>query len=149
MSEKTLVESDLEASTFLTLTSTTMIASTIINEEERERLIHTHIWVQNNPLHLIVDNGSHKNFVSEDLLKKLGLVTTPHPQPYNISWMRDGHELRITQKCRLTYFINPFEDEVLYDVAPLSIVDALFGKPYLLSQHGSYQSWPYKVIVKV
>ena len=58
-------------------------------------MFHTQIWVQNNPLHLIVDNGSKKNFVSEDLVKRLCLVTTPHPQPYNIGCMKDGHELRI------------------------------------------------------
>ena len=39
---------------------------------------------------MIMDNGIQKNFVSEDLVKKLSLVTTPHPQPYNIGWMKDG-----------------------------------------------------------
>ena len=80
---------------------------------------------------MIVNNASQKNFVSEDLVKKLGLVTTPHPQPYNISWMKDGYELRITHQLKLTYFINTFEYEVLCDVAPLSISDTLFEKPYL------------------
>ena len=88
---------------------------------------------------MIKDNGSQKNFVSEDLVKKLGLVTTPHPQPYNIGWMKDGQELRITRQCKLTYFIKPFEDEVLCDVAPLFVDDTLFGKPYLWDQHGSYK----------
>ena len=78
-----------------------------------------------------MDNDSQKNFVFEDLVKKLGLVSTLHPHPYNIGWMKDGKELRITQQCQLTYFINPFEYEVLCDVATLSIADALFGKPYL------------------
>ena len=78
-------------------------------------------------------------------MKKLGLVTTPHPQPYNISWMKDGQELRITCQCRLTYF----EDEVLCDVELLSVADALFQKPYLWDQHGTYQSRPQKVIVKI
>ena len=82
---------------------------------------------------MIVDNGSQKNFVSKDIVKKLGLVATPHPQPYNIGWMKDGQELRITCQCRLTYFIKPFEDEVLCDVTPLSIADALFGIPYCYS----------------
>ena len=98
---------------------------------------------------MIVDNGSQKNFVSRDLVKKLGLVTTPHPQPYNISWLKDGQELRITCQCKLTYFIKHFEDEVLFDVAPLSVADALFGKPYLWDRHGTYQSRPQKVIVKI
>ena len=94
-------------------------------------------WVQNNPLYLIVDNDIQKNFVSKYLVKKLGLVTTPHLQPYNIRWMKDGQELRITCQCRLTYFINPFEDKVLCDMEPLSIAGTLFGKPYLWDQHGT------------
>ena len=85
-----------------------------------------------------MDNGSHNNFVSEDIMKKLGLVTTPHPHPYNISWMKDGQELRITQQCKLTYFIKPFEDEVLYDMELLFVVDALFSKPYLWDRHNTY-----------
>ena len=43
-----------------------------------------------------MDKGWKKKFVPEYLVKKLGLVTTPHPQPYNIGWMKDGKELRIT-----------------------------------------------------
>ena len=82
-------------------------------------------------------------------MKKLGIVTTPHPHPYNIGWMKDGKELRITRQCRLSYFINPFEDEVICDVAPLSIIGALFGKPYLWDRQGTYQSRPQKVIVKI
>ena len=105
--------------------------------------------VHNNSLHLIVDNGSQKNFVSEYLVKKLGLVITPHPQPYNIGWMKDGHELRIKRQCRLTYFIKTFEDEVICDVAPLFVADSLFGKPYLWDRHSTYQSRPQKVIAKI
>ena len=112
-------------------------------------MFHTRIWVQSHPLHLIVDNGSQKNFGFEDLVKKLGLVSTPHLQPYNIGWMKDGQELRITRQSRLTYFIKPLEDEVLCDVAPPSIDDALFGKPYLWDWHGTNQSKPQKVIFKI
>ena len=63
--------------------------------------------------------------------------------------MKDGQELSITLQCRLAYFINPFEDEVLCDVAPLFVVDALFDKPCLWDQHGTDQSRPQKVIVKI
>ena len=98
---------------------------------------------------MIVDNDKKKNLIYEYLVKKLGLVTTPHSQPYNTDWMKDGKELRITRQCSLTYFINPFEDKVLYDMAPLFVVDALFGKLYLWDRHGSYQSRPHKVISKI
>ena len=80
---------------------------------------------------MIVDNGRQNKFICKYLVKKLGLVTTPHPQPYNISWIKHGKELRITRQCKLIYFIKNFEDEVLCEVAPLSTADALFEKPYL------------------
>ena len=95
-----------------------------------------------------MDNRSQKNFISEYLVKKLGLVTTPHPHPYNIGLIKYGQELRITRQWKLTCFINPFEDEVLCDMALVSIADALFGKTYLWDRHGTYQSWLQKVIVK-
>ena len=60
-------------------------------------MFHTHIWVQNNPLYLIADNGSKKNCISEDIVKKLCLVTTLHPYPFNIVWIKDGKEIRITR----------------------------------------------------
>ena len=116
---------------------------------EKKVLVPYTDMVHNNSLHLIMDNGSQKNFVFEYLVKKLGLVTTPHPQPYNIGWMKDGQELRITRQCKLIYFIKPFEDEVICDMAPLFVDDALFGKPYLWDRHGSYKSRPQKVIVKI
>ena len=96
-----------------------------------------------------MDNGGQENFVYEDLVKKLSLVTTPHPQHYNIGWIKDGQELRITWQCRLAYFINPFEDEVICDVALIFVGDALLDKPYLWDRHGTYQSQPQKVIVKI
>ena len=63
--------------------------------------------------------------------------------------MKEGKELRITCQCRLAYFIKPFEDEVLCDVQPFSVANALFEKPYLWDRHGTYQSQPQKVIVKI
>ena len=44
LSDKTLVESNPEASTLLTLTSTTPKASTIVNKEEQEHSFHTQAW---------------------------------------------------------------------------------------------------------
>ena len=140
LSDKTLVEFDPYASNLQDSTSTTPTASTIVSEEEQDNLFHTRIWVQNNPLHLILENGIQKNFVLEDIVKKLGLVTTLHLQTYNMGWMNDMQELRITRQCELDYFIKPFEDKVFCDMAPLFVVDALFGKPYIWDRHETYQS---------
>jgi hypothetical protein len=61
-----------------------------INLEEGEHLFHSQMWVKGTPLHFIVDNGSQKNLISAEVVKQLGLSTTPHPQPYNIGWLRKG-----------------------------------------------------------
>jgi hypothetical protein len=42
------------------------------------------MWVKGTPLHFIVDSGSQKNLISTEVIKQLGFLTTPHPQPYNI-----------------------------------------------------------------
>jgi hypothetical protein len=58
------------------------------NPEEGERLFHSKMWVKGTPLHFIVDSRSQKNLISTEVVKQFGLLTTPHPQPYNIGWLR-------------------------------------------------------------
>ena len=77
----------------------------------------------------------------------MGLLTIPHPQPYNIGWLHQGRDLRVHQQCHLPYSIKPFTDEVLCDVAPLDVCDVLLGQPYLWKRHVVYESRPHVVIV--
>jgi hypothetical protein len=63
------------------------------NSEEGERLFHSQMWVKGTPLHFIVDSRSQKklkNLISIEVVKKLGLSTTPRLQPYNIGWLLQG-----------------------------------------------------------
>ena len=115
--------------------------------EEGERLFHSQMWVKGTPLHFIVDSGSQKNLISAEVVKQLGLSTTPHAQPYNIGWLRQGRDLHVNQQCRLSYGIQPFKDEVLCDVAPLDVCDVLLGQPYMWKHHAVYESRPRSVIV--
>jgi hypothetical protein len=105
------------------------------------------MWVKGTPLHFIVDSRSHKNLISAEVIKQLGLSTTPHLQPYNIGWLRQGRDLRVSQQCRLSYDIQPFKDEVLCDVSPLDVCDVLLGQPYMWKRHAIYESRPHSVIV--
>jgi hypothetical protein len=78
---------------------TAIVATTTIqpeeptDPEEGEHLFHSQMWVKGTPLHFIVDSGSQKNLISAEVVKQLGLSTTPHPQPYNIGWLRQGRDL--------------------------------------------------------
>jgi hypothetical protein len=60
------------------------------NPKEGERLFHSQMWVKGTPLHFIFDSRSKKNLISTEVIKQLGLWTTPHPQPYNIGGLRQG-----------------------------------------------------------
>ena len=105
------------------------------------------MWVKGTLLHFIVDNGSQKNLISTEVVKRLKLPTMPHPQPYNIGWLSQGRDLRVSQQCRLPYAIKPFKDEVLCDVAPLEVCDVLLGQPYMWKRHAVYESRPRGVII--
>jgi hypothetical protein len=115
--------------------------------EEGEHLFHSQMWVKGTPLHFIIDSGSQKNLISVEVIKRLALPTTPHPQPYTIGWLCQGSDLCISQQCRLSYDIKPFKDEVLCDVSPLKVCDVLLGQPYLWKCHVVYESRPRSVII--
>ena len=75
------------------------------------------------------------------------MPTTPHPQPYNIEWLSQGRDIRVSQQCHLPYNIKPFKDEVMCDVAPLEVCDVLLFQPYMWKLHAMYESRPRSVIV--
>jgi hypothetical protein len=85
------------------------------------------MWLKGTLLHFIVDSGIQKNLISAEVIKQLRLSTTPHLQPYNIRWLRQGLDLRVIQQCQLSYDIQPFKDEVLCDVSLLDVYDVLLG----------------------
>jgi hypothetical protein len=89
------------------------VATTKVQKEEMEdpkegeRLFHSQMWVKGYPLQFIVDSGIQKNLISEEVVKRLGLPTTTHPQPYTIGWLHQGWELHVNQQCCLPYSIKP------------------------------------------
>jgi hypothetical protein len=57
------------------------------------------MWVKGTPLHFIIDSGIQNNIISTEVIKRLALLTTPHPQPYTIGWLRQGSDLHVNQQC--------------------------------------------------
>jgi hypothetical protein len=115
--------------------------------KEGERLFHSQMWVKGTPLHFIIDSGSQKNIISEEIIKRLSLATMLHPQHYTIGWLHQGSDLCVSQQCRLSYDIKPFKDEVLCNVSPLEVCNVLLGQPYLWKRHVVYESRPHSFII--
>jgi hypothetical protein len=79
------------------VTTTTIQPEEPTDPEEGEHLFHSQMRVKGSPLHFIVDSRSRKNLISAEVVKQLGLSTMPHPQPYNIGWLRQGRDLHVNQ----------------------------------------------------
>jgi hypothetical protein len=136
---------DIEPSA--TIATTKLQPGELDKPEEGEHLFHSQMWVKGTPLHFIIDRGSHKNLNSAEVVKRLALPTTSHPQAYTIGWLNQGSDLRIIQQGRLLYDIKPFKDEVLCDVSPLKVCDVILVQPYLWKRHTVYESMPHSVII--
>jgi hypothetical protein len=80
------------------------------------------MWVKGASLHFIVDSGIQKKLISIEVVKKMELLMTVHPQTYTIGWICEGRDLHFIRQCHLPYKINPFKDEVLCDIFPLKFV---------------------------
>ena len=115
--------------------------------EERECLFHLQMWVKGSPLQFLVDSRSQKNLISVEVVKRLGLQTIAHPQPYTIGWLHPRIDLHVRQQCHLSYNIKPFTDEALCDIDPLDVADVLLGQPYLWRRHAVYDSRPCSVVI--
>ena len=76
--------------------TTTIQPEELTDPEEWEHLFHSQMWVKGNLIHFIFDSRSQKNLISAEVVKQLGLSTTPHPQPYNIGWLRQGRDLCVS-----------------------------------------------------
>jgi hypothetical protein len=105
------------------------------------------MWVKGDMIHFIVNSGSQKNLISEEVIKWLNLPTKLHPQPYTIDWLHQGRDIYVSEQCRLSYNIKPFKDELLCDISPLEVCDVLLGQPYFWKRHVVYDSRPRSVII--
>jgi hypothetical protein len=58
---------------------------------ERNSLFRTTCKTKCRGCKVIIDSGSTDNLVSTNMVKKLELETTAHPNPYKVSWLQKGH----------------------------------------------------------
>jgi len=122
--------------------STSNSVQYIIDEEherKRHELFHIRVVSKNQKIDTLFDSGSQVNLISEAIVKKLGLETTPHKKPYPLGWLNDKAQLQVTRQCKLKFFFgSAFVDEVELDVIPLDICGIVLGSPYLYDRKGIF-----------
>jgi hypothetical protein len=137
----------IDAKPSATVSTTKVQPSEPDEPEEGECLFHSQRWVKGTPLHFIADSSGQKNLISAEVIKRISLLTTPHPNPYTIRWLHQGSDLHVRQQCHLSYDIKPFKYKVICDVSTLEVCDVLLEQSYLWKCHVVYESRPRSVII--
>ena len=115
--------------------STNNSSQSIIDEEherKRHEIFHIRVVSKYQKIDTLFDSGSQVNLISEAIVKKLGLATTPHNKPYSLGWLNDKAQLQVTRQCKLKFsFGSAFVDEVELDIISLDICGIVLGSPYM------------------
>lgn len=57
---------------------------------------------------LIIDSGSTDNLVSTEMVKKLKLRKTVHPEPCKVAWLQKGHQVLVSEQCQVNFQIGSY-----------------------------------------
>ncbi|XP_028056442.1 uncharacterized protein LOC114260499 [Camellia sinensis] len=80
---------------------------------------------------MIIDSGSYKNVVSQEVVDKLNLLVEEHPHPYSLSWFKKGNEIKVTKRCLVSFSIQQkYFDEAWCDIVPMDACHILLGRPW-------------------
>ncbi|KAL4318208.1 hypothetical protein GQ457_18G000260 [Hibiscus cannabinus] len=100
------------------------------DDQQRENIFHTRFRVNDKVCIVIIDTGSCTNIASTLMVEKLGLTTTEHPNPYNLQWLNNGDEIKVTKQVVVSFSIGKYKDEVTCDVCSMDACHLLLGRPW-------------------
>ena len=83
---------------------------------------------------MVIDSGSTDNLVSTEMVDKLKLERTVHPTPYKVSWLQKGHQIFVTEQCKVDFQIGTYKDVILCDIMPMDVCYILLGRPWQFDQ---------------
>jgi hypothetical protein len=63
----------------------------------RSKLFHIRVIMRHTKFDTLIDSGSQSNFISEELVKQLGLKTQMHHKPYTLKWISNNNQMHITK----------------------------------------------------
>ena len=107
-----------------------MLSQKCGDETQCYKLYHTRFIVQGSLCDLIIDSGSQKNILSKDVVERLQLETENHPNLYAIGWIKEVGGIWVHERCKASFYIGKYNDEVYCDVVDMDACHILFGRPW-------------------
>lgn len=98
---------------------------------QRHSLFKTPCTINGKICTIIIDSGSTENIVSQKLVTALNLPVSPHPTPYEVTWIKKGGEVQVNNICSVPPSIgNNYKDQIVCDVLDMDVCHILLGRPW-------------------
>ncbi|KAJ0453140.1 putative nucleotidyltransferase, Ribonuclease H [Helianthus annuus] len=108
----------------------------------RHNIFRTKCTAKGRVCMVIIDGGSCENIVAHTMVEKLGLQTQEHPNPYQITWLKKGNLVKVTQRCLVQFSIgNKYTDEIWCEVVPMDACHLLLGRPWLYDRRAKHDGF--------
>ncbi|GJV21908.1 putative nucleotidyltransferase, ribonuclease H, partial [Tanacetum coccineum] len=133
----------------------TLCSPKVSGSSQRNKMFQTKCLVKKKICYMIIDRGSYENLVSKALVKAFKLPTEPHPNPYQIGWIKKGLALKVAEICKVPLAIGKHYNElVTCNVVDMEACHVLLGRPWQHDVDSTHQdlylfSWEGKRIAMV
>ncbi|GKB07231.1 transposon ty3-I gag-pol polyprotein [Tanacetum coccineum] len=109
----------------------TLCSPKVSDSSQGNKIFQTKCLVKENICSIIIDGGSCKILVSKSLVKDFKLPIEPHPNPYQIGWIKKGPTLKVTEIYKVPLAIGKHYNElVTYDVVDMEACHVLLERPW-------------------
>ena len=105
-----------------------MLSPKCDDETQHHKLFRTRCILQGSLCDLIIDSGSQENIISKDVVERLQLETKIHLSRYSIRWIKEVGGSRVHERCKVSFSICKYNDEVYCDVVDMDACHILFGR---------------------
>ncbi|GJY53831.1 putative CCCH-type zinc finger family protein [Tanacetum coccineum] len=120
---------DGEAEQVTYVTQRTLCSPKVSESSQRNKIFQTKCLVKEKLCSIIIDGGSCETLVSKVLVKAFKLPIEPHPNPYQIRWIKKGLALKVTEICKVPLAIGKHYNElVTCDVVDMEACHVFLGR---------------------
>ena len=76
------------------------------------KFFKTKCLIQGKVCSFLIDSGASHNLVSKEVINKLHLQTSPHPNPYYATWVSKDQNLLVNEQVILNFSIGQYFDSI-------------------------------------